>query len=227
MLPETLMIVEDEVLTRRFLRSVAEKLGIRVLGTCDNGSALLEMLTREQPQMILMDINIKGAIDGLQTVRRIYQTRPVPIVFITAYTDSDTLKEAMALSPYGFVAKPVTPKQLEIALNLACVRCRELPQHRPAHDLLLPEGYIYHADSGTMTKEGALLHLSKKERLLLTLLAKTPGQPVRPAVLESALWPRTPAGADALPSLIKRLRHKTSKKLIENLYGEGYALKLL
>lgn len=225
MLPETLMIVEDEVLTRRFLHSVAEKLGIRVLGTCDSGTALLEMLAKKHPRMILMDINIKGSLDGLQTVRKIYQTRPVPIVFITAYADSETLAEAMSLSPYGFVAKPVTPKQLEIALNLACVRCKETDTP-PSQTLSLTGGFFYDRHSATLLQDDQPVKLSKKERLLLEILAKTPGHPVSFSVLEAALWPLAVPGPEALASLIKRFRHKTSKYLIVNLYGDGYALNL-
>lgn len=226
MLPESLMIVEDEVLTRRFLQSVAEKLGIRVIGTCDNGAALLQMLKDTRPEMILMDINIKGAVDGLQTVRLIAQSRrPVPIVFITAYTDGDTLAEAMSLSPYGFVAKPATPKQLEIALNLACVRSRA--SGKAADILLLPEGFTYHVEAGMLSQGGDAIRLSKRERLLLALLAKAPRQPVAFSALETALWPLALPGPDALPSLIKRFRQKTSKNLIVNLYGDGYALNLL
>ena len=226
MLPETLMIVEDEVLTRRFLQSVAEKLGIRVLGTCDNGSALLTLLADERPEMILMDINIKGPIDGLQTVRHIYQNHPIPIVFITAYTDSETLAEAMSLSPYGFVAKPVTPKQLEIALHLACVQCQK-SNAGDTNVLLLPENFTYDRQSAALLHDGNAVRLSKKERFLLELLAKIPGQPVSFATLEAELWPQTPPGPDALPSLIKRFRQKTSKHLIANLYGDGYTLNLL
>ena len=226
MLPETLMIVEDEVLTRRFLQSVAEKLGIRVLGTCDNGSTLLKMLATERPEMILMDINIRGPIDGLQTVQRIYRDHPVPIVFVTAYTDSETLAEAMRLSPYGFVAKPVTPKQLEIALQLACIRCRETGDAAPTA-LQLPEDFVYDRSAGTLVHKSIQVRLSKKERLLMDLLAKNPGQPVSFSTLEAALWPQAAPGQDALPSLIKRFRQKTSKSLILSHYGDGYTLKLL
>jgi len=226
MLPESLMIVEDEVLTRHFLQSVAEKLGIRVLGTCNNGADLLEKLSVERPEMILMDINILGPIDGLQTVRQIYRQHPVPIIFITAYADSDTLSEAMSLSPYGFIAKPVTPKQLEIALNLACVRCRE--NGLRIQDILsLPEGFAYRKSSATLLKNGDAVRLSKRERLLLQLLTEHPGIPVPFTELETVLWPESAPGPDALPSLIKRFRQKTSKELIVNLYGDGYTLRLL
>jgi len=226
MLPETLMIVEDEALTRRFLQSVAEKLGVRVLGSCDNGAALLEKLSVERPEMILMDINIKGPLDGLQTVRRIYRTHPIPIIFITAYTDSDTLTDAMQLSPYGFIAKPVTPKELEIALKLACVRCRT-DKNLPEQTLLLTDGFIYHKTEGSLLHGGNPVRLSQNERQLLRILSEHPGKTVISSTLETLLWPLASPGPEALPSLIKRFRKKTSKHLIQNLYGDGYSLTLL
>ena len=223
MLPKNLMIVEDEVLTRRFIRSVVEKLGIQVVGSFDNGADLLEALKSKQPEMILMDINIKGSLDGLQTVRHLYKKYSLPIIFITAYTDSETLAEAMELFPYGFVAKPVTPKELEIALYVACATCKKSLNDSSDH-ITLKEGFIYKKSSSTLYRETTIIRLSKKERQLVALLIKNLGIPIPPSVIETELWPLGSPGSDALASLIKRFRKKTSTHLLTNFYGSGYTL---
>jgi len=118
-LPNTIMIIEDEAITQRYLKDIIHHLNIELVGYFDGSEGVMERLQSTQPDMILMDINLKGAMDGIELTRKILSKYQIPIVFITAYHDDNTVEEVIELSPYGFVIKPFTSKGIQIALKLA------------------------------------------------------------------------------------------------------------
>jgi len=116
------MIVEDEVITQRYLKDILEQKNVGTIVCVDNAIDTLELLQADNYEMILMDINIKGNIDGISLAKEILKTYQIPIIFITAYTDEKTLDEVLELSSYGFISKPFTSKEIIIALQIAYKR---------------------------------------------------------------------------------------------------------
>ena len=88
----------------------------------DNATDTIEALKNIDCDMILMDINIKGPIDGIQLARKILETYTLPIVFITAHNDDATLEELLELAPYGFIGKPFSSKEILVTLKIAYKR---------------------------------------------------------------------------------------------------------
>ena len=83
-LPNHIMIVEDEAITQRYLKEILEQRDVHISGCFDNAEDAIEALKNTPCEMILMDINIKGAMDGIQLARYILRTYTLPIVFISA-----------------------------------------------------------------------------------------------------------------------------------------------
>jgi CheY-like chemotaxis protein len=79
----------------------------------------MELVVREQPDLILMDINIRGDIDGIETATRIKKEFRLPIVYLTSHSDGPTLERAKATRPEGFVLKPFKDHDLRVAVELA------------------------------------------------------------------------------------------------------------
>jgi len=100
------MIVEDEVVTSLLMASVLTRNGFEISGVVDDYDAAVELFEREQPDLVVMDVSIFGDIDGIDTARVLIQRRAVPIVFLTAYSDTDTLARINALAPHGHLRKP-------------------------------------------------------------------------------------------------------------------------
>ncbi len=105
-LPKNIVIVEDEVITQRHLQDILSQHQVNVSGCFDNAADTIEALDHIVCDMILMDINIKGPVDGIQLAKKILETQPLPIIFITAHNDDATLEELLELAPYGFISKP-------------------------------------------------------------------------------------------------------------------------
>ena len=118
-MPEVaVLIIEDEALYADQLEMQLEQLGYEHLGTVDNSAAALELLAAQQPQLILMDIHIRGDYDGVELAEIIDEQYQIPIIFITSMHDDLTFKRATRMKPAGFLVKPFQALQLKRSMEL-------------------------------------------------------------------------------------------------------------
>ncbi|SEP98589.1 LytR/AlgR family response regulator transcription factor [Neolewinella agarilytica] len=115
----TILIVEDEPLYATHLEMLAEDLGHEVLGCAVDADSALEMVKDSFPDLLLMDINIPGAYDGVETAERIQQLGPCSVIFITAEKDDRTFQRASRTGPVNFLLKPFDDLQVSRAIQLA------------------------------------------------------------------------------------------------------------
>lgn len=100
------VIVEDEGLTQMLLRKLVTQLGIQIVGSAVNGAQGVEMVLRERPDIVLMDINMP-VMDGLEAGRRIMEHLPVCLIMLTAFADEDNVSRAEEIGASGYILKPV------------------------------------------------------------------------------------------------------------------------
>lgn len=113
------LVVEDERLVAADIQEHLEKLGYAVPRVMATGEDAIRSATETRPDLVLMDIQLKGHIDGIQTAQ-ILQTRlNVPVIYVTAFADDHTLQRAKNTEPYGYVLKPFGKKELQTAIELA------------------------------------------------------------------------------------------------------------
>ena len=119
-MPEVkILIVEDDDILARIITWRLTNLGYRVCGRAISGAETMELLEKERPDLILMDINIKGEIDGIEATGMIRTVSKIPVVFLTSHSDGPTLERARATRPDGFVLKPFGDNDLRVAIELA------------------------------------------------------------------------------------------------------------
>jgi PAS domain S-box-containing protein/putative nucleotidyltransferase with HDIG domain len=114
-----LLIVEDESLVARDVENMAVSQGYEVCGIASSGDQCLEMVARLQPDIILMDVIIKGSLDGISVSEKIWRSYRIPIIFVTAYADEQTLKRAKITEAFGYILKPFDERELKIAIEMA------------------------------------------------------------------------------------------------------------
>jgi PAS domain S-box-containing protein len=114
-----ILIVEDEVIIALDIKSKVENCGYRVVGIVNSGQQALEKIEQQKPDLVLMDILIFGNMDGIETAMRIRKEYRIPVVYVTAHADDQTLKRAMAAEPFGYVCKPLKDRELLGALEIA------------------------------------------------------------------------------------------------------------
>ncbi|MEM6265661.1 MAG: ATP-binding protein [Bacteroidota bacterium] len=112
-------IVEDEPLLLRQIQRMLQLQGIGIKGAFQTGESLLEALREESPHIILMDISLKGTLDGIETAEQVHLLKDIPIVFMTASQDPALFERAKVSDPFGFILKPFKPRELVLTLQIA------------------------------------------------------------------------------------------------------------
>lgn len=116
------LIVEDEPITAMEMKSTLRKIGYEVVSVVDRGSRAIKIVEDESPEIVLMDVNLKGEKDGIETAKQIRKITEIPIVYVTAYSNEDTLERASHTNPEGYLVKPVTDDDLASTLKMALSR---------------------------------------------------------------------------------------------------------
>ena len=120
-----ILIVEDEPVIAADLKYRLFDMGYEVIESLRSGEEALEFLEKEIPDLILMDIQIEGAIDGIQTAQQILKNHPIPIIFLTSNTDESTFTKARATRPHAFISKPFRGRDLQYSIESAVTRLHE------------------------------------------------------------------------------------------------------
>lgn len=106
------LIVEDEGITAMVARSALSKLGYIITAIFAKGEQAVEFCRDHDPDIILMDINLAGDINGIRAAEMIIKSKNIPIVFVTAYEDKEIYEYAQKLNPAGFFNKPIVYENL-------------------------------------------------------------------------------------------------------------------
>jgi len=116
---EKILLVEDDDIIARVEDWRLKNLGYTVCGRATNGAEAMELMVNKKPDIVLMDINIKGEIDGIETTKRIKKIFNVPVIYVTSHSDGATLERAKETKPDGFIIKPFDDNDLRVAIELA------------------------------------------------------------------------------------------------------------
>ena len=116
------LVVEDEEVVARTLQRHLQDIGFRVGGLCNNGPEAIAVAMAEPLDLVLMDVHLDGPMDGIETARLIRERINVPLVFLTALADPDTIERAKAISPHGYLVKPFDQKALHASMVMALCR---------------------------------------------------------------------------------------------------------
>jgi len=114
-----ILIVEDEILVATDIEESIESLGYGVHSIVDSGQKAIDAVEKELPDLVLMDINLKGEMSGIEAARIITQQHDVPIIYLTANADIATVNKAKVALPYGYIIKPFTDKDLQTNIEIA------------------------------------------------------------------------------------------------------------
>ena len=130
------LIVEDEVITALDIKKSLEKLGFEVLSIEDTGKNAIYKIEKLKPDLVLMDIVLKGEMDGIKTTEFIKNRFDVPVVYLTAYSDKKTFERAKLTEPYGFIVKPAGIYELKCNIENAFYKYKMEKKLEKQADLL-------------------------------------------------------------------------------------------
>jgi len=217
-----ILIVEDESIPAHYLKKILEHDGHKIIGIADSKESALKYFHRNTlPDLVLMDIKIKGDKDGIQTAR-IIQLYSCAILFISAYTDDTFLQRAKDINSIGYLVKPVQPNTLLSTIEIGMSHFKQNIQKK---FIPLCDNIIFNINEQTLAKDRNIIDLSHFETLILSVLLENKNTLITNEYLESILYQIEPLSQGALRTIIWRLRKKLPKCItIENIYNSGYKI---
>jgi PAS domain S-box-containing protein len=116
------LVVEDEFILAINLQESLESLGYKVIDIADSAATAIEKATELRPNLILMDIRLRGEIDGIQAAEEIWNRLQIPVIYVTGHSDQSTVERATLTSPFGYILKPIREQELYVAIQTALNR---------------------------------------------------------------------------------------------------------
>ena len=119
-----ILVVEDEAIVAMDIADTLRNIGHEVTDTMPSGKQAIASVKENRPDVILMDIGLKGEMDGIQTAEQIRSQYSIPVIFLTAYADEKTLERAKIAAPCGYLTKPFEETDLRIAIEVGLYRAK-------------------------------------------------------------------------------------------------------
>lgn len=217
------LIVEDEMLSAEFLKLTLQELNHTVIATVDDAVDCETILRENIVDLVLMDINIKGAIDGLQLAHIISKNYLAKIIFITSYNDSQTIKEAALSSPIGYLIKPMIKSTIEatmmVASNAICTQSIDQTKDKK----IFFGALSYDLRKKIFMRGKNVIALSRLETKALEVLLSNLNKAVSSEQLIYTLW-KEEKSKTSLRELLSRLRKKLPELKLQNYSNVGYIL---
>ena len=155
-----IFIVEDESIVAKDIQNSLTKLGYNVVGMANNGTEAIEKIEELTPDLILMDIMIKGNMTGIDVSERIKEKMNIPVIFLTAYADEGTLSRAKITEPYGYILKPFKEIDLHSTIEMAVYK------HQKDAALLKERDFLYSLVESKDDKNSDFFFVKSNSRLV-------------------------------------------------------------
>lgn len=119
-----ILIVEDEALVARDLVNMIKSLGYEVTDLVQNGEAVAQSVEKNRPDLAIMDIVLKGRLDGIEAAAILWEKYSIPVIYITSFADDLTFERAKLTEPFGYLIKPYEERELELTIEIALYKAR-------------------------------------------------------------------------------------------------------
>src|SRR4051794_29207280 len=114
-----ILVVEDQRLIAADIENTLKKLGYVVVGNVSSGEDAISKSEELRPELVLMDVHLRGELDGIQAAEVIRDRLNVPVVYLTAYADEETILRAKKTTPFGYLVKPFNERELRATIEIA------------------------------------------------------------------------------------------------------------
>ncbi len=153
-----ILIVEDESIIAKDIQQSLKKLGYTVVGICATGEDAIKTSEEQKPDLVLMDIMLKGEMNGIEAASLIREKLNIPIIFLTAYADESTLNKAKESEPYGYIIKPFKEIDLRTSIEMS------LYKHEKETDVKKERDFLYSIVENKDSKD--ILFVKSNSRLV-------------------------------------------------------------
>lgn len=229
----SILIVEDESVLAIGMEYSLEEMGYTVSGIESTGKNAICHASSQGPDLILMDIHLKGNQNGIEAAKHIWQYQKTPIIFLTSYCDDTTIKQAMTSEPYAYLIKPVKDEELNVAIQTAMhkhnyfYKNKETLHHQKQQQIHINEDLMFEKVKGVLYKNHKAIKLTGNEVKLLEILTDFKGETVSFERITNYIWRESLYDMGKLRNIVYRLKNKLQADVFENVYEQGYRLKIV
>ena len=218
---KNILIVEDEAISAHYLINILDSLGFASIFEVSNADEAMRTIENNQIDLVFMDININGAIDGITCAHLINKRYFLPIIYTTAYSDSQTIINASDTNIFGFLIKPFDLSTVEATIRVALKRIdlfKNITTNKPINSINnnlidLGENQIYNLEA-------------KIVRLVtMNLMVSNLNKSISFEILTDFVWGNKNISNSTIRDTVRRLRIKAPKLNIQTVVGLGYILK--
>ncbi len=130
------IVVEDEAIVSKDIQHSLKKLGYNVIGSASTAEKAIELVNELKPDVVLMDIMLKGKMTGIDAAEIIREENDIPVIYLTAYADEATLVKAKVTEPYAYIIKPFKEIDIHTSIEMAIYKHNKVSEVRKERDLL-------------------------------------------------------------------------------------------
>ena len=209
MLKTKILLVEDENIVAKDIENMLDRLGYNIVDNVTTGEASIKKVEEKHPDLVLMDIILRGKMDGVQASEEIKNRFNIPVVYVTAYADDITLQRAKITEPFGYILKPFEERELFVVIEMA------LHRHKLENKIKESEEWL----SITLRSiSDAVIATDNKRNVTF----------INPIAEEFTGWTQKEATGKPLSLIFNTINRDTNKKLVEpisKIYQEGVIVR--
>jgi DNA-binding response OmpR family regulator len=218
-----ILIVEDDLISAEYLKELLTKEKYHIGEIVDNAIDAQKEANIFKPDLILMDIVLKGAISGSEAAIKIHQNNPnIKIIFLTAHSEKEMIDYAIDAKAMAYLLKPYRDNEILATIKLLFAQSKNSKKVE-AENIILKNGYSYNMKVHRLFKNNQEVLLGKKTLKLIEILVKNKNISVSNEQICTYIWGEQKNGK-TLRSLIHRVRSTIDPNLIENINGLGYKI---
>ena len=220
-----ILIVEDEPIVALDIERTLVNLGYSITDSVANYDDAMSSVSSDTPDIIFMDINLADSKSGIEIVKEIKKTNDIPIIYLTAFSDDETMQEAIQTNPVNYLLKPFKREDLKSSILLSIYKIKKDTVTTINDDYIhIGSDFYFDLKNTSLFYKDQPIQLSTNEKKLLQLLIDARGQIVSLSTIEDYIWPDKNMSSSAFRTLVYRLRSKLEFKLIETIPSFGYKL---
>ncbi len=215
------LIIEDEGIIGIHIKRTIISMGYHVLMVVKNAADALKIAKTNKIDLIISDISIDGDMDGIECCNILQTNYNIPVIFVTAYHDLNTLEKASNVDFVGYLIKPFREDELNTMMQLAILKYKLLEKKKK---LIINQYYSYSYDENKLFFKDKPIKLTRKENSFLLLLIKAHGALVSYDNIEHNIWQDEQVDDGTRRQLIYRFKQKLQDFPFELIKGLGYKL---
>lgn len=216
-----ILLIEDETILALHIKSCLERFNCEVVGIAKDASNAYSIADNNLIDIVFSDINLDGDIDGIEVSEVLQKKYQIPIIFITAYKDQETLFRASKVDFVGYLLKPFREDELEALLHLTIAK-----YNLESELIQISKTLSFDKTNQALFYINESIELSKKEKTLLLLLINSINVLVSNSVIDEIIWKGEFVSDNTRRQLLHRLKTKLLDANIQSVKGLGIILKI-